>query len=157
MRRFLVIVIGFVLVFCVFVCLCLFSVFVFISSLRPQNEQTPLSEYTGGSGRCRNRELESFSNDISITVKVLSQSQLYSHSSIPVKAIQSQLYAFTLHLFSHSILRMDWVILLMTGAAPRLRVLYLSNAITIDTGRNRQTRTHRQKYCKVIEEILEDN
>ena len=151
MKRLLVFVISFVLAF-VFV-----FVFVFESSLRPQNEQTPLSEYTGGSGRCRNRELESFSNDISITVTTLPQSQLYSHSSIPVKAIQSQLYAFTLHLFSHSILRMDWVILLMTGAAPRLRVLYLSNAITIDTGRNRQTRTHRQKYCKVIEEILEDN
>ena len=170
-RRLLVLVIGFVLSFvcvclcvcvsvCVCACVCLFvCVFLYLWE-QPQTtiwEQTPLSEYTGGSGRCRNRELESFSNDISITVKVLSQSQLYSHSSIPVKAIQSQLYAFTLHLFSHSILRMDWVILLMTGAAPRLRVLYLSNAITIDTGRNRQTRTHRQKYCQMIEEILEDN
>ena len=135
-----------------------FSVFVFKSSLRPQNEQTPLSEYTSGSGRCRNRELESFSNDISITVTTI-QSQLYpSHNYTVTVLFQSQFYAFTLHLFSHcSSVRMDWVILLMTGAAPRLRVLYLSNAITIDTGRNRQTRTHRQKYCKVIEEILEDN
>ena len=152
MRRLLVFVTSFVLAF-VFV-----FVFVFESSLRPQNEQTPLSEYTSGSGRCRNRELESFSNDISITVTTI-QSQLYpSHNYTVTVLSQSQFYAFTLHLFSHcSSVRMDWVILLMTGAAPRLRVLYLSNAITIDTGRNRQTRTHRQKYCQMIEEILEDN
>ena len=93
MRRILVFVISFVLVFVVV------FVFVFESSLRPQFEQTPLSEYTGGSGRCRNRELESFSNDISITVTAL-QSQIYSHSSLS----QSQFYAFTLHLFSDSIL-----------------------------------------------------
>ena len=62
-------------------------VFVFESSLRPQNELTALSEYTGGIGRCRNRELESFSNDISITVTAL-QSQIYSHSSIPVTVLR---------------------------------------------------------------------